>query len=145
MGRQKLLKEVTSDDILGKDALDSEGEILGVVLKLHIDRKEKQLTGITIDQGFMKPNLFVGIDYVKNFGIDSIFLDYIPRTKYVGLKVINAQGNVIGMVQDVSVIKGKLKTIHVSKNKLSSHKQTISAKHIKSINTQVLLKKSSEL
>ena len=69
---------LTSDDILGKQALDPDGGILGTVIKLHISNKTKQMTGITIDLGFMRPDLYVGINYVKHFGIDAILLNKVP-------------------------------------------------------------------
>ena len=43
----------TSDDILGKEAIDPDGTILGIVTKLHIGKDDKKVTGITIDMGFM--------------------------------------------------------------------------------------------
>lgn len=141
---KKIDSEVTSDDILGKDALDSEGEILGVILKLHIDRDKKSLTGITVDQGLTKPNLFVGIQFVKNIGVDSVFLDYIPYTKYKGMKVITHEGDMFGTVVDVTVSDRNLESITVSKKaRLNSEKYIIRASSIKSISTQILLRKGA--
>ena len=137
---------LTSDDILGKDAVDNEGDILGVVIKLHIDKENKTLTGITVDQGFMKPNLFVGIAYVRNFGVDTVFLNYIPRTKCKGMNVITAKGEHVGVVVDVGMNKGKLKAITVAKNRFSrKHKKIISANDIAEISTQILLKEGADV
>ncbi|MFP4119174.1 MAG: PRC-barrel domain-containing protein [Candidatus Woesearchaeota archaeon] len=137
---------LTSDDILGKDAVDKEGDILGVIIKLHITKSQKALTGITIDQGFMKPNLFVGIEYVRNFGVDTVFLNYVPRTKCKGMRVITAEGKNIGVVIDVKMKRGKLQAITVARNKLAKRKKKmIPASDIKEISTQILLKKEAQV
>ncbi len=92
---------ITSDDILGKEAVDADGEIIGIVVKLHISKEHKNLQGITIDQGFMKPDLFIGMHYVKNFGIDAIFLNRVPPNRFKGLYVYNHLGKVLGHVKTV--------------------------------------------
>jgi len=107
-------KIITSDDILGKDAIDPDGEILGVVIKLHIDKEFKKMTGITIDEGFMRPNLFIGINYVKNFGVDSVFLSKIPTSKYAGLKVLDSKGKSVGVVKGVESKRHKVKSLEIS-------------------------------
>lgn len=136
---------ITSDDILGKEALDPEGQVLGVVVKLHIDRIEKKITGITIDQGFMKPDLFVGIDYVKTLGVDAILLNTIPFEKYKGLKVLNSDGSENGVVEDVISKNGKLEFLIVktSINPLSKDRNKIPASKIQEIGDKILLKRKS--
>ena len=108
-------KIITSDDILGKDAVDPDGEVLGVIIKLHIDKEFKKMTGITIDEGFMKPNLFVGISYIKNFGVDSVFLSKIPTTKHIGLSVLDSKGKLIGTVKSVKSKRHKVMAIEISR------------------------------
>jgi len=34
---------ITSDEILGKEAIDSEGDFLGIVMKLHLDPVHKTI------------------------------------------------------------------------------------------------------
>ena len=89
---------ITSDDILGKEALDPDGEFIGIVMKLHIDRKKKELIGITVDQGFMKPDLFIGLDSIEKFGIDALFINRISFSKYEGCSVYTPSGNKAGNV-----------------------------------------------
>ncbi|MBM9501109.1 PRC-barrel domain-containing protein [Leptospira sp. 201903071] len=136
---------ITSDDILGKEALDPEGQILGVVVKLHIDRTEKRIIGITIDQGFMKPDLFVGIDFVRTLGVDAIFLNTIPFEKYKGLKVLSSDGSEAGIVDEVISKNGKLESILVktSLNPLSKERTKIPAAKIQEIGDKILLKRKS--
>lgn len=136
-------KIITSDDILGKEAVDTEGEILGVVMKLHIDKHSKKMIGITVDQGFMKPDLFIGMSYIKNFGIDSVFLNRVPVDKFKGLDVLTAKGKLIGIVKDVGSKRHKVTEIIVKKKgiSLSKEKLVIPASAIEEIGESVVLKK----
>lgn len=104
----------TSDDILGKDAVDPDGGILGVIVKLHIDKASQMVTGITIDQGFMKPNLFIGSEYIRHFGIDTVLLNRVPTDTYLGLKVLTSSGRDIGKVKEVLLQKKKIKKLIVT-------------------------------
>ncbi len=140
-------KTITSDDILGKDAVDTEGDILGVVMKLHIDKVSKRITGITIDQGFMKPDLFIGMSYVKNFGVDTVFINRVPATKFKGLKVITAEGRNVGLVKDVKSKRHKVSEIIIAKKgvSFSKEKYVIPASDIQEIGEHVVLKKGFKL
>jgi sporulation protein YlmC with PRC-barrel domain len=99
---------LTSDDILGKKAVDSDGEILGIVTKLHIDNPKKSITGITIDQGFMKPDLFIGLNYIRYFGVDAVLLNEYPLDKVKGLAVYTESGKLLGSVSDIHREENKL-------------------------------------
>lgn len=129
----------TSDEILGKDVVNREGEVIGIVQKLHIHKTEKNIVGITIDEGFMKPNLFIGIENIKLFGVDTIFLNTTPTIKFKGLKVFDNTGELVGTVQEVNLTprSGKIKDIIVKHNFKT---ETIPAKAIKSIGINVMLK-----
>lgn len=129
----------TSDEILGKEVVNLEGEIIGIVQKLHIDRNTKKIIGITADEGFMKPNLFLGIENIKLFGIDAVFLNTTPKIKFRGLKVFNKTGELIGTVQEVIMTprSSKIKEL-IIKNNFKTEK--IPAKSIKSIGVNVILK-----
>lgn len=131
-------KAITSDDILGKEAVDSEGDILGVVMKLHIDKQNKLLTGITIDQGFLKPDLFVGIQYIQNFGVDTVFLNYIPHHKFKGLHVRSFDGHELGTVRDIQMDGNKLVSLTFGHNSKDLTQAPIS--QIKEIGAGVILK-----
>jgi sporulation protein YlmC with PRC-barrel domain len=136
-------KIITSDDILGKEAVDPDGEILGIVMKLHIDKESKRLIGITIDQGFMKPDLFIGMQYVKNFGVDSVFLNRVPVTKFKGLDVITSNGKLVGKVKDIKAKRHKVQEIIVARKgvNLSREWLVIAASDIEEIGESVVLKK----
>jgi len=129
-------KIITSDDILGKDAVDPDGQILGVITKMHVDKNSKTITGITIDEGFMKPDLFIGINYVKNFGVDAVFLSRIPPDKYVGLTVFDSKGKVVGKVKRVLSKRQRISAIQIKKGNI------ISASDIQEIAENVILKEN---
>jgi sporulation protein YlmC with PRC-barrel domain len=139
------MASITSDDILGKMAVDKVGDIIGIITQLHIDKETKLITGITIDQGFMKPDLFIGIEHIHNFGIDSVFLNRVPYQKIKGLKVLNHEGDLIGYVEDVIIEKHNIENIVVRKNKLSTTRNVISHKHIDVIKDEVILKKGFDV
>lgn len=132
---------ITSDDILGKDVIDSDGDIIGVCSKIHVDQRNKQIVGITIDQGFMKPDLYVGLEYVKTLGVDSLLLTTSPKAKIKGLKVLDNYGKKIGFVDEVLSIgrTNRFKGVKVKKNAFSPP-ITIKSKHIKEVGYSVILK-----
>lgn len=138
---------ITSDDILGKEAVAPNGAILGTVVKLHISNKTKQMVGLTIDMGFMKPDLFVGIEFVKHFGIDAVLLSRLPTDTLKGLSVLTPDGKEIGTVKKVELVRTQIKEIIVtSKEGIFSRSQThISASHINKIGGSIILKKGYKL
>jgi sporulation protein YlmC with PRC-barrel domain len=131
----------TSDDILGKDVIDSDGEIIGVSTKIHIDNRTKQITGLTVDQGFMKPDIYIGLEYIKTFGVDSVLLNTSPKSKVRGLNVLDSYGKKIGVVADV-ISTGKtnrIKGIIVRENAFSKQ-FIIRSRDMKEIGHSVILK-----
>lgn len=138
------MANITSDDILGKMAVDKGGDVIGIITQLHIDKVKKEIVGITIDQGFMKPDLFVGIEHIHNFGVDSVFLNKIPYQKIKGMDILNQEGDLIGFVEDVIIEDHKIKNIVMRKNKMTSKRSLISQKHIDVIKEEVILKKGYE-
>jgi len=132
-------KIITSDDILGKDVVDIDGEIIGVVQQLRIDKNSKKIMGILVDQGFMKPDLYVGLDYVKNFGVDSIFLSQSPRPKIKGLDVYDKNGKKIGFVYNIIEKKNVILGIVIKKRQIGK-KYLIKRKYIKVIGFNIVLR-----
>ena len=132
---------LTSDDILGKVALDPNGGQLGVVIKLHITHKA--IMGITIDQGFTKPDLYVGIDHIKQFGIDAVLIGTIPYERLKGRHVLSSSGKKQGEVKSVLVKEGVLLSLHVTERTgtFSHHKEEVKASEIQEIGQHIILKK----
>ncbi len=92
---------LTSDDLLGKEIVDPQGDILGVSVKLHLDLESRTILGLTIDQGMWKPDLFIGVEMIQKFGKDAIFLNRVPYSKLKGMKVYSYDGKYIGRVTEV--------------------------------------------
>lgn len=138
---------ITSDDVLGKEAVAPNGAILGTVVKLHISNKTKQIVGLTIDMGFMKPDLFVGIEFVKHFGIDAVLLSRLPTDTLKGLSVLTPEGKEIGIVKKVELVRTQIKEIIVSSKEgvFSRSYAHISASHIDKIGGSIILKKGYKL
>lgn len=132
---------ITSDDILGKEVVDPNGTILGVISKLHISQERKEIIGITIDQGFMRPDLFYGIKHVKFFGVDTVFVDIISVDTYVGMDVFTQEGKKIGKVKDLVTKHNKIETIIVHRSKLLSSDLHVPFTAVKSIEHSVIIKK----
>jgi sporulation protein YlmC with PRC-barrel domain len=143
--RKKKLKIITSDDILGKEAVDPEGSILGVVTKVHIDKKNMKVTGITIDMGLLKPDLFVGSRYIRYFGIDAVLLNKIPHDKFKGLKVLTEGGELIGKVKNIVADKERIKEFVIASKKLWDGHYHVAYKDIKEIGDQIILKGEGNL
>ena len=59
---------ITTDDILGKVAVDPDAKPLGIVMKIHVDVANNGLIGISVDTGFMKPDLYAGVQFIRFFG-----------------------------------------------------------------------------
>ena len=130
---------ITTDDILGKDVVDKDGEVIGIVQQIHIDKETKSITGITVDEGFMKPDLFVGVNNIKLFGIDSVMLNMTPDQTFKGLIVFDSHGKKVGIVIRVftTMRSSKIKSIEIK----ADHKtQVIAAKDIQSMGMNVILK-----
>ena len=141
-------EQITSDDILGREAIDPEGEYLGIVMKLHIDRHRKELIGITIDQGFMKPDLFVGLEYIARFGVDAVLINKIPLEKYRSLKIYTSAGQLCGIVQDIEERNGRVEKVIARLKKFDSPHSIkgvveIPVRKIETLGHAILLKKGA--
>jgi len=132
---------ITSDDILGKDVVDTDGEIIGVVQQIRIDKRSKKMIGIVIDQGFMKPDLFISIDLIRNFGVDSVFLSRSPKPKIKGLDVYDKLGKKVGFVFEIEEDSknDKLKAILIKKSHISKSYR-IKSRDIRRIGFNILLR-----
>ncbi len=134
---------ITSDDVLGKDAVDPDGEIIGVIMKLHIRKHEKTLVGLTVDQGFMKPDLFIGIDCVKRFGVDTVFLSRIPYDKYKGTKVLSSDGAPVGYVREIRLKRHHPESIvlDLAQGMIRKQECIIPASDIQEMGERIILRK----
>jgi sporulation protein YlmC with PRC-barrel domain len=140
-------KIITCDDILGKEVLDPHGSILGVITKVHINVNSKSVVGLTVDMGLLKPDLFVGVNYIKHFGVDAVLLNKMPAEKLTGLKVLKFDGEPIGTVKDVVKSGAKIKELVVVTNLLPVIRKEIIVPYtsIKQIGVSIILKKDFKI
>lgn len=138
---------ITSDDILGKEAVDPNGAILGTVIKLHISDATKQIVGMTVDMGFAKPDLFVGVEFIKKFGVDAVLLNRMPTDKIKGLMVLSHDGEEVGTVKKVILYRTRIKELLVTAKEgfLTKHHFHIPENQIAKIGGSVILKKGCKL
>ncbi|MFH1589489.1 MAG: PRC-barrel domain-containing protein [archaeon] len=138
---------ITTDDILGKEAVDPTGQVLGTVVKLHVNKLTKEIVGLTIDLGFMKPDLFVGTEFIKQFGVDAILLSRVPTDKLKGLDVLTFEGQEIGTVNKVILFRTNIKEIIVTSKEGFFTKEHIhiAANQIDKIGGSIILKKGYKL
>jgi sporulation protein YlmC with PRC-barrel domain len=130
--------EITSDDILGKDVVDPHGDIIGIAQQLRIEKDTKKIVGVVVDQGFLKPDLYVGLDYVTNFGIDSIYINRFPVPKLRGFEVYDVKGRLVGYVSDVAQTKERMSAIIVRRS-VWKKPMSLDSKFIKSVGFSVIL------
>ena len=128
----------TSDDILGKKALDCDGDILGIVTKLHIDSSSKKILGVSIEQGFMKPDLFIGTDSVEFFGVGAVLLNQSPIDRLKGLEVFSESGKFFGKVVGFNEENNNLRG--VTYRKFLAKPGYVENKNIKIIGKSIIVK-----
>ncbi len=104
---------ITSDDVLGKDVIDIDGTVIGVVDKLFIDAVTLETEAISIDKGFLEKGLVLGKDYIERVSKFAVFLNIAPAILFVKKTVYDASGKRIGVVKrvDVDANTGQIKDI----------------------------------
>lgn len=134
----------TSDDILGKEAVDPSGGILGVVVKMHINTSTKQILGLTVDTGLTKPDLFIGINFISHFGKDAVLLKKVPEEKFKGMRVLTTNGIKVGNVNEIVMENNDIKEFIIKSRKSTLLKKklvTIPYSEVKEIGASIILKK----
>ena len=145
MKRRKSNNIITSDDILGKDAIDPEGTVLGTITKVHIDKKKMGMTGITIDMGLLRPDLYMGVNHIKHIGASAILLKKVPTQKFKGLTVLTEEGKILGQVKDIVLDGKKVKEFVVKGRGFFNKGMPIRYIDIKEIGDKIILKASKTL
>ena len=140
---EELHNAITSDDVLGKEVIDAEGDFIGVVEMLHIDPNAVEVVGITIDKGFLRKGLVIGKDYIERVAPHAVFLKIRPAFKLKGMIVFDSQGEVMGTVAK-SVLHGHKNQIEslVVRSSVFKKEIIIPSALIKNIGYNVLLNES---
>jgi len=118
---RNLSKAITSEDILGKDVLDLNGDIIGVVDKVLVDPSDFNTLGISIDKGFLRKGLTVGKGYIKTITEHAVILKIRVPFELKGRSVFDSEGKFVGEVSSIDLHgeKDKIKNINVKKGFLS--------------------------
>lgn len=111
-----LSEAYTSDDILGKEVIDSEGNFLGVAEKLFIDKSSMDFKGIAVDKGLVKKGFIVGKGYIERITEYAIFLKTSIVLELKGLIVFDKNGEKIGKINKVisNGNKNSIKELRIS-------------------------------
>ena len=112
---KKIDNAITSDDILGKDVLDSSGKLIGVAEKIFIDPETFNIIGIEVDKGILHKGLTIGKGYIKKITPHIIFLKTSIAYEMKGMTVFDVNGVRVGKVTDVTLqgSKNVIKSIEV--------------------------------
>ncbi|MFW5872125.1 MAG: PRC-barrel domain-containing protein [bacterium] len=129
--------EQTVLEVKGKRVLGKNGEVIGKVKDIVIT--EKIIEGIIVKSNGKK--VFIELNYIDQLFNDSIMLKIDPVTRFLGMKVFDAQGKILGKVVDITR-SSKLNAIQsiVIKKGMMSKQKTISASHIETAKKNIILK-----
>ena len=143
MVKIELDSSVTSDDILGKEVIDAEGEFIGVVEKLYIDPNLVEVVGISIDKGFLRKGLIIGKNYIARVAKHAIFLKITPSYKLKGMIVFDSEGKKLGDVVQIELIDytNKVKGVVIRQG---AKKVFIDSGYIDRVGDNIFLNQKSE-
>jgi sporulation protein YlmC with PRC-barrel domain len=129
---------VTSDDLLGKDVIDTDGRFIGIVEKVFIHPEKLDFVGISIDKGFLKKGFSVGKDLIDRVGTHAIFLKISVAYEIRGLRVFDKDGKELGKVTGIALL-GSGNDIDAIDVLSGAQKLRIKSKYIERIGYGVLL------
>ncbi len=95
---------ITSEDVLGKDVIDSQGAFLGVSDNLYMHPKTLKVIGISVDKGFMQKGFLIGANHIREVTEYAVFLTIEPSFRLKGMMVFGVQGGMIGIVKEVKLV-----------------------------------------
>jgi len=140
-------KTLTSEDLLGKEVIDFEGTIVGVVEKVLIDPKSLDFVGISIDKGFFKKGLTVGRSYINEIKEHAVFLKIKVSYEVKGKTVFDSDGRIVGKVSSLEIYENmnRIVSLVVKKSYLFWGKEIlVPANSIKTIGEGVMLSVKKE-
>ena len=138
--KKELQNTIMSDDILGKNVVDTEGEIIGVVEKIHIDPKKMELVGISVDKGIVKKGLAIGKDYINKVTDHAVLLNIKPSYQFRNMFVFDKYGIKVGKVADINLDGDKNDMTSLIVKTRVFKKEVINADLIDKIGHNIILK-----
>jgi len=100
---KKLRGAITSEEVLGKDVIDTNGVYLGVSDKFYLDPKTMRVLGISVDKGFLRKGFVISTNYITEVAKHAVFLNIGPSTLLKGKLVFGINGTKIGSVASVEL------------------------------------------
>src|SRR3989338_8769014 len=136
---------ITTEEILGKDVLDIEGNLVGIVDKIFIDPISLDFVGISVDKGFIRRGLTIGKNYISKIAKHAVFLKIRVAYETKGMTVFDRDGKVVGVVTSIDLYgsKNKIKNLHVKTgfiNSLTNNELVIPYTSVKEIGENIILK-----
>mgnify|MGYP001612661093 CR=1 FL=1 len=140
---KNLSSVITSEDILGKDVIDTNGSFIGVVEKVLIDPSSLNFVGISIDKGFLTKGLTLGKNYIQRITDHAVFLKIRVAYEIKGMQVFDMNGKIIGRVSSIDLYgtKNKIVSINVRPEVMSIFRKeiTIPYKYVKNVGDNIVL------
>jgi len=96
---------ITSEDVLGKNVIDSNGRFLGVSDKLYIEPKTLRVLGVSVDKGFLRKGMIIATHYIREVAKHAIFLNIQPLFLLKGKQVFGCHGGKVGKVTAVEAVR----------------------------------------
>lgn len=98
---EELQHAITSEDVLGKDVIDPRGTFIGVTDKLLLSPETMEVLAISVDKGFLKKGLVIGIGHIKQVTPHAVLLATTPASQIRGMAVFCSEGTKAGTVESV--------------------------------------------
>ena len=130
---------ITSDDILGKDVIDTNGNFLGVVDKLFLSPELIEVAALSIDKGFLAKGLVVSKKYIERVSKYAVFLNITPLFLLMQKKVYTSTGHYVGIVSAVKQNEGKTNQLDCLIVTYKSNRKEISADKIAQVGKNIVL------
>ncbi|MFT4310653.1 MAG: PRC-barrel domain-containing protein [Candidatus Woesearchaeota archaeon] len=131
---------ITSEDVLGKDVIDTEGSFIGVVDKVFLDKQTLEFSAISVDKGLFVSGLTIGREYIDKVTKYAVLLTIVPVHNVRGKQVFDCDGKLLGFVYDIILVdqKNTVNTLIVKTNAFSK-KTHIDAQYIKEVGEAIML------
>src|SRR3989344_827637 len=112
---RSLSEAITSEEILGKEVIDIDGDFIGIVEKVLINPKNFDSLGISIDKGFFKRGLTIGKGYIQRVTSHAVFLKINVPYLLKGKTVFDKHGKKVGLVSSIDLhgAQNRIKHLHV--------------------------------
>ncbi len=98
---EELEHAITSEDVLGKDVIDPRGTFIGVTDKLLLNPDTMEVLGISVDKGFLKKGLVIGVGHIRQVTPHAVLLATTPASQIRGMSVFCSDGTKAGTVEAV--------------------------------------------